>query len=235
MEQWSGFRGCGADNSIQLAWHPQWAELLAIAAGSQVLECSLPAAMEPEPAELVCVTSQPPPGTAAVPFGNNQPATAIAFSLDGTRLAAGRDDGNVSLSCFRPASDIEAHLSSKPVVPRCVCQRGHLHAFRQISSCYVCVFSGPAHLALQVMVAAVSSLAKLSEADILAAAYVGAAVSSLTWLSDNTLLVGSRSNANLQTWRLDPELGETQDWHICQRATCALLKLAASGTKFQNM
>ena len=102
LEQWSGLCGCGADNSIQLAWHPQWAELLAIAAGSQVLECSLPALMESEPAELVCVTSQPPPGTAAVPFGNTQPVTAIAFSLDGSRLAAGTDDGNVShLSSFQ--------------------------------------------------------------------------------------------------------------------------------------
>ena len=102
LKQWSGCRDYGADNGIQLAWHPQWAELLAIAAGSQVLECSLPAIMELEPAETVCVTSQPPPGTAAVPFGNTQPATAIAFSLDGTRLAAGRDDGNVShLSCVQ--------------------------------------------------------------------------------------------------------------------------------------
>ena len=83
--------------------------------------------------------------------------------------------------------------------------------------------------------AAVSSLAKLSEADILAAANVGAAVSSLTWLSDTTLLVGSSSNADLQTWRLDPELGETPDWRICQRAACALLKLAVSGTKLQNI
>ena len=83
--------------------------------------------------------------------------------------------------------------------------------------------------------AAVSSLAKLSEADILAVAYVGAAVNSLTWLSDSTLLVGSSSNADLQTWRLDPELGETRGWHTCQSATCALAKLAASGAMLRNI
>jgi hypothetical protein len=76
-----------------ISWHPKWQDVLGVAAGTQVLVCSLAAIAESGTRELSCDVNALPPGIAALPLEGGHQIHSLAFSPSGEFLATGSADG----------------------------------------------------------------------------------------------------------------------------------------------